>query len=406
MAGAASQAREFEASPAASPRPVILVFVRHYLPGYRCGPIRSVANLVAELGTAFDFRIVTLDRDAGEAQPYPDIATDLSWRIVGNARVLYLSPAQARLPEVVRILRNTPHDVLYLNSFFDPNFTIASLFARLLRLAPIRPCILAPRGEFSPGALALKFAKKRLFLRVAGLCGLYRGLTWQASSEPERRDILRTLGAIAEGRIESVPNIAAEAGPVEVSLPRQPGDLLRICFLSRISAKKNLLGALEMLNQVRTLVLFDIYGPVEDEGYWQHCREVIARLPASVSVTHRGSIPHDRVHAVLATYDLFFLPTLGENFGHVIHEALSAGTPVLIADTTPWRGLEAAGAGWDLPLDKPKAFAEVIDMMAELPLDEHVKLRKGARSLAERGIMDRGAVDASARMFMVAIGRT
>ena len=34
-------------------------------------------------------------------------------------------------------------------------------------------------------------------------------------------------------------------------------------------------------------------------------------------------------------YDLLFLPTKGENFGHVILESMSAGTPVLISDTTP-----------------------------------------------------------------------
>ena len=60
-------------------RPVILVFVRHYLPGFRCGPIRSVANLVSQLGERLDFRIVTLDRDVGESEPYNDLATDGAW---------------------------------------------------------------------------------------------------------------------------------------------------------------------------------------------------------------------------------------------------------------------------------------------------------------------------------------
>jgi hypothetical protein len=45
----------------------------------------------------------------------------------------------------------------------------------------------------------------------------------------------------------------------------------------------------------------------------------------------------------LAEYDLFLFPTLGENYGHVISEALASGCPVVISDQTPWRNLEAEG---------------------------------------------------------------
>ena len=45
------------------------------------------------------------------------------------------------------------------------------------------------------------------------------------------------------------------------------------------------------------------------------------------------------------------LPTLGENFGHVIVEAWTAGCPVLVSDRTPWRQLASHGVGWDVALD-------------------------------------------------------
>ena len=58
-------------------KPIILVFVRHYLPGYRSGgPVRSLANLVDNLGDSLDFRIVTMDRDASDTVSYPDMACD------------------------------------------------------------------------------------------------------------------------------------------------------------------------------------------------------------------------------------------------------------------------------------------------------------------------------------------
>lgn len=54
--------------------------------------------------------------------------------------------------------------------------------------------VIAPRGEFSPGALGLKSLKKRVYLLVAKALGLYRGVVWQASSEHEEADILQLFG--------------------------------------------------------------------------------------------------------------------------------------------------------------------------------------------------------------------
>ena len=42
---------------------------------------------------------------------------------------------------------------------------------------------------------------------------------------------------------------------------------------------------------------------------------------------------------LLSRHDLLFLPTAGENFGHVILEAMQAGVPVLISDKTLWKNL-------------------------------------------------------------------
>src|SRR5690606_10471907 len=95
---------------------------------------------------------------------------------------------------------------------------------------------------------------------------------------------------------------------------------------------------------------FDIYGPISDQDYWKECQALIKSLPANVVATYCGSVAPARVAELFSKYDLFFLPTRGENYGHVIAEALSMGTLVLISDQTPWRELQADGLGWDVPL--------------------------------------------------------
>ncbi len=109
---------------------------------------------------------------------------------------------------------------------------------------------------------------------------------------------------------------------------------------------KNFDFALRVLGKVRVPLHYHVYGPIDDRAYWAQCEQLAKDLPNHVQMTHEGIIDHAEVQAMVAQHDLFFLPTRGENFGHVILEALLAGTPPLIADTTPWKNLDAEGAGY------------------------------------------------------------
>ena len=186
-------------------KPTILTFVGYYLPGYKGGgPIRTLANVVDRLGDEFQFKIITADRDFGDEKPYPKIDVN-GWNRIGKADVFYMSPTRRSLKDSRKLLCSTEYDILYLNSFFSPHFTIKPLLLRRLRLISDRPIIIAPRGEFSPGALGLKSLKKRVYLLVAKPFGLYRGVVWQASSEHEEDDIRRWFGS--DARLIIAPNL-------------------------------------------------------------------------------------------------------------------------------------------------------------------------------------------------------
>jgi glycosyltransferase involved in cell wall biosynthesis len=105
----------------------------------------------------------------------------------------------------------------------------------------------------------------------------------------------------------------------------------------------------------------------------------------------------------MASTDLFFLPTAGENFGHAIFEALSTGAPVLISDQTPWRGLAASMAGWDLPLTDRAPWVEAIESFARLPEAQRIAYRQGAASVARKWFHDSGAVERNAHMLTATV---
>ena len=299
---------------------IVLAVVDNYLPGYKAGgPIRTLANMVDRLGDEFEFKIVTADRDFEDTKPYSKIRVD-GWNSVGKADVFYMSPDRRSLSDFRRPLCSTEYDILYLNSFFSPHFTIKPLLLRGLRLIPDRPLVIAPRGEFSPGALGLKSLKKRAYIAVAKVLGLYKGAVWQASSEHEEADIRQWFGSNA--RVVIAPDLPPVISPADdpKAVKQKTKGYLKIIFLSRISRKKNLDGALDMLKGLKGQIEFNIYGPIEDKLYWAECQRIISSLPEHIKVKYRGSIAHDKVGTVMREHDLFLLPTLGENFGHVILE--------------------------------------------------------------------------------------
>jgi len=393
-------------------RTTVLALVHYYLPGFKAGgPIRSISNLVERLGDQFDLRIIAADRDFRDDTPYTDIVVN-SWNQIGNARVYYLPAGIHSIRSLLRLISDTPHDVLYLNSFFDPVFTQLPLWARRFNFLDTKPIILAPRGELAPGSLSRKSWKKRPFMAIASWFGLYNDLTWQASSEREAGDIRRAMGKTAR-RTKIAPIVIAQDLPPlpdeeEVSErrpERKEHQPLRLAFLARISPSKNLDHALRILTQVRMPVDVTINGPIDDKAYWRACQRLIAQLPANVSVRYGGVVAPSEVASVLKSCDMLFLPTRSENYGHVIIESMLVGTPVLIADTTPWRDLEHAGVGWDLPLDDERQFAQKIDEAAQLAKEGRMPSRATVQSYARARVLDPEILSANQRLFKEAAVR-
>jgi glycosyltransferase involved in cell wall biosynthesis len=382
----------------------VLAFMDYYLPGFRAGgPIRAVANLAEALAGDVQFRIFTRDHDASDPTPYPGVQRG-EWHAVGAAEVMYAAASDHGLVALARFLRATEYDALYLNSFFS-RFSMRVLLLRRLGLSPGVPLLLAPRGEFAAGALALKRGRKRAYLALASRLGLCRGIVWQASSAHEAEDIQREVGALTGEtvRVFVTPELASPAHPAGVGgvaarAPKEPGRL-RAVFVSRLSRMKNLDGVLRVVAGVRSHVDLDVYGPLEDAVYWSECQRLVADLPSNIRFRYHGEVPHEEVARVLARSDLFFLPTHGENFGHAILEALAAGTPVLVSDRTRWRGLEARGVGWDIPLQDVDGFRRVIDHVAAMAAEEHAALSSSAAAFARAVAGDTDAVEANRQLF-------
>lgn len=305
---------------------------------------------------------------------YPEIESNKWIRSELNCEVYYAEADALNYESIKTIMDSCDFDLVYINSFFSKIFSIIPLQI-LNKYYKTKPIIFAPRGMLGEGALAIKKLKKRAFIWYAKISGLHNRVVWHATSAEEAQEIKRVINPkTAVVQISNLPKKIKLLSDKEKTQGQ-----LRACFMSRISEKKNLLYALEVLSKVKDVhVTYTIYGPLEDKGYWEKCQLQIEQLPENIHVHYAGSVAPKDIEQAFVSQHIMFLPTLNENFGHSIVESLLCGCPVIISDQTPWNDLQKHGAGFALPLSAPDKFVEAIRVYANMDEVEFSKASKEA----------------------------
>ncbi len=377
------------------PKPQVLVFLDWYAPGFKAGgPVRSVLNLVDHLRDRIDFHIVTTDTDYTESAPYPGIMVDRWVTLPGGENVWYASRTGINSGVWKDRLAEKKWDVVYVNGIYSRWFSSMPL---LLLRGTAQRRVVAVRGMLANGMMEHGRLKKRLFLAAMRAMGCYRGVEFQATNSDELEDVKKWISP--DALVHLAPNLGRKAhsdGPAKRS--KEPG-VLRLVSVARLAVEKNTLFAIQCLRGMQGDVIYNLYGSIYDAEYWSKCKEVIAGLPSNIRVTHKGVLPTEQVPAVLATYHSLFMPSQGENFGHTMAEALVEGLPLVISDRTPWRGLEAEKAGWDLPLAHPEAFHRALQQLVHMDQEQYDHWAAGAFSVGARYLNDPKPVQLSLSLF-------
>jgi glycosyltransferase involved in cell wall biosynthesis len=361
-----------------------LVCIGRYLPGTKDGgPVRSIANMVSHLSPYFDFYVLTADRDVNDTESYPGVTPE-RWYSVGSARVLYCSSVGPAI--IRRAFREVRPDVIVLNSFLD-KFTRIALLLRRGGAFGKTPILLAPRGEFSAGAMEIKHRKKDLYRQVAKLLGLHENLMWQVSTAREKQELLEAAPARRLGSDSVYVAYNITDSPISTALhaSKEAGSV-KLVFISRISEKKNLHYLLERLREIPGQVHLNIFGPVtgKDLSYWERCMASLARLPNNIKFEYQGLLDHSAVSRVLHNHHFFVLPTRGENFCHSAVESLVNGTPVVLSNATPWTGLEEVKAGFDISLQDRERWVTILKKCVGMDQGAYETYLKGAEEYGRR----------------------
>jgi glycosyltransferase involved in cell wall biosynthesis len=120
-----------------------------------------------------------------------------------------------------------------------------------------------------------------------------------------------------------------------------------------------------------------IVGP-DELGHASQLAALAAELKTQ-RVSIEGPVAGDAKTAAYREADLFVLPTLNENFGITVAEALAAGTPVIATKGAPWHGLAREGCGWWIDHGVEPLVATLAEAM---DMERGVLRAKGAKGRA------------------------
>ncbi len=377
------------------PKKRILIFIDWFLPGDKAGgPVRSVVNLIEHLRDEFEFSVITRDTDYTESKPYQHVKSDAWNESSLGVTVYYISEKKLTRDTIAKLLSETSYDHVYLNGMWSQPFTIWPLECLKGKNIPVT---IAVRGMLAPSALAIKWLKKKVFLVIAKMHGVYSGVTFHATTAEEAKQVHAVFGNTV--KVQMAANLPRKASAQEFSHKAKKKGSVRIINVARVAPEKNTLYAVETLLHTQSSPELDVWGAHYDNEYAMSCEKAAKKLAEGSVVRFHGALDSAAVQRTIAEYDLMYLPTRGENFGHVILESMQAGVPVLISDQTPWKNLAEHKAGWDLPLDDPKAFAAIIDKVAAMEEAELAEWRRGAKEFAARYSNDDKLVSLNRNLF-------
>lgn len=347
----------------------ILHVVPTYLPATRYGgPIYAVHGLCRALAArGHEVSVFTTNVDGPRDSNVPlDRAVDLD-----GVRVRYFHSELRRL-YVSRDMRtallkeSSAFDVVHLHSVF---LWPTDAAARAARRAGV-PYVVSPRGMLVPELIAERSAfAKRAWLQVFERRTFEHAAGVHVTSQREEDDARRVGIPLPHPFV--VPN-----GIDPVPRPAVPRDERTVLYFGRVSWKKRihlLINVLPQLPEIRLVIAGN-----DDEGLTPQLQDRARTIGVSDRVTFAGAIDASAKWELLARAAILAMPSISENFGNVILEAMMMETPVVLSEGVGLADdVRNSGAGI--------VTADFVDAIRTLAADASLRAQMGrnGRALVE-----------------------
>lgn len=263
--------------------------------------------------------------------------------------------------------------VQFSSLFYWPNIIIA-LFA----LFKNKKIVWSPRGELSKNALIYGSKFKQLYVRLVNLIPS-KNIYFHATSEEEVNQISNNI--FNKNEIIQLPN--------GILLSKYFGYELEYYFLflgriHPIKALDNLILALSkseifIKSKFKLKIAGRIDTSVTTKRYYNLLSELIKNNKLEHKIEWDGFVDQTK-DVVLSKAFFLILPSHTENFGNVVIESMSQGTPVIASKGTPWEILEKYNAGMWVNNDT-ESLMKAINKAISLDQGKYLEMRRNAYNL-------------------------
>jgi len=239
---------------------------------------------------------------------------------------------------LTRFLYQSKYDIYHTNGLWmHINHTTCSTARK-----KGKPYIITPHGMLYPQALARSAWKKRLLLNLGFRKDIAEATVIQATCMDEFL-YYRDLGFT--NPVAIIPNPVPHL--TRLSKIETVRDKRRIGYLGRLHPRKRVKELIEAwillgynVNDAELIIM-----GVGEESYERELHNLV-RKKGLKNVIFTGFIQGETKFEKLASLTALCVPSDFENFGMIIPEALSAGTPVITSKGTPWQILNERKCGW------------------------------------------------------------
>lgn len=295
-------------------------------------------------------------------------------------------------PNTKRFLRESDYDIYHANGLWMYSNHITCAVAREKH----RPYIITPHGMLYPDALKRSYWKKWPLKVLHFNRDIMQATCIHATCKKEK-EFIRQFGY--KGDIAVIPNpcfipdFAEELYAKKCNLFLGGNSPVKFGFLGRLHPRKKIENLLYGFKEVLASGIAAGESPASpmlvimgkgDAGYEHFLRSEVERLGLQERVKFLGFVSGREKYEALSELSALFVPSDFENFGMIVTEALSVGTPVMASLGTPWEELNSEKCGWwvDRSVD---SVANVMREVLALPVEQLLDMgKRGRRLVAEK----------------------
>lgn len=225
-------------------------------------------------------------------------------------------------------------DLVHIHTFWQPIVFWGARCCKILK----KPYILRPCGMLDSWSLRQKRIKKNVYLWTVGRF-ILRGaaavhLTTAGEAQHSRWIPKHTPRFICPLGIDVAPEVRHNPAHEHQIIPAEFKTKKIILFLGRLHYKKQVHLLINAISQAfinRDDVALMLAGDGES-AYVKQLQQLVNRLGLNQKVFFSGFLDSQCKWIAYKAASLFVLPSLQENFGLSIVEAMSVGCPVLVSD--------------------------------------------------------------------------